>query len=431
MKKYLKKNVYEAARDRIEFLFKNFKHIYMSFSGGKDSGVMVNLVCQYMREKGIKRKIGIMTMDNECNYEHSLTFMQGLIDQYRDLLDVYWCCLPISLPCTVSSYRINWQCWHPDEEHLWVRPFPKKDYVVTQNNCPFDWFEPGMADKDFYKKFGDWYGKGEETADLIGIRTDESLHRYIAVNSDTKPMKDGQCWTHNIWKNVYACYPIYDWKVEDIWAANAKFEWNYNKLYDIFLKAGLTPYQMRVACPFMSESKSSLGMYRVIDPHIWAKLVSRVQGANFIATYGKQLNYDSLKLPKGHTWKSFTKFLLATLPVEVAANFRMRIAQSIRFWARQGRGVSSRVIRELDKHGIRYKVTGLTPHGQGVKKRITIPRVPDHLDFIPIERRSVTSWKRFAVTILKNDHVCKYMGLAPTLEQQKRQKEIQAKYSKL
>jgi predicted phosphoadenosine phosphosulfate sulfurtransferase len=40
----------------------------------------------------------------------------------------------------------------------------------------------------------------------------------------------------------------------------------------------------------------------------------------------------------------------------------------------------------------------------------------------------VTSWKRFAVTILKNDHTCKYMGLAPTKEQALRQRQIMEKY---
>jgi predicted phosphoadenosine phosphosulfate sulfurtransferase len=43
----------------------------------------------------------------------------------------------------------------------------------------------------------------------------------------------------------------------------------------------------------------------------------------------------------------------------------------------------------------------------------------------------VASWKRFAVTILKNDHVCKYMGLQPTREQAIRQRQITEKYKKL
>ena len=44
MKKYLEKNVYEALQDRLKFIFDNFDNIYVSFSGGKDSGLLLNMV---------------------------------------------------------------------------------------------------------------------------------------------------------------------------------------------------------------------------------------------------------------------------------------------------------------------------------------------------------------------------------------------------
>ena len=56
---------------------------------------------------------------------------------------------------------------------------------------------------------------------------------------------------------------------------------------------------------------------------------------------------------------------------------------------------------------------------------------PDHLDMLRCHNSEVTSWKRFALTILKNDHTCKYLGLAPTKEQAVRQKTIQKKYKDL
>jgi len=56
----LEKDVYTAAVERIDFIFKNFERIYLSFSGGKDSGVMLNLTLQYMRKHGITKKIGLM-----------------------------------------------------------------------------------------------------------------------------------------------------------------------------------------------------------------------------------------------------------------------------------------------------------------------------------------------------------------------------------
>ena len=135
MKNYNKdKNVYDAAIERVDFVFNNFNKIYMSFSGGKDSGVMLNLVLDYMRKNKIQNKIGLMILDNEANYEYSLQFMHKIIKENIDLLDVYWCCLPITLPCTVSSYEIDWQCWGVGDEHKWIRPMPQEDYVVNLEN---------------------------------------------------------------------------------------------------------------------------------------------------------------------------------------------------------------------------------------------------------------------------------------------------------
>jgi predicted phosphoadenosine phosphosulfate sulfurtransferase len=429
---YKNTNVYDAAIERLDFIFNNFERIYLSFSGGKDSGVMLNLVLQYMKERGIKRKIGIQIMDNEANYDASIHFMNRILQANREYLDIYWCCLPITLPCTVSAYEVDWQCWGENDKDRWIRPMPTEDYVVNLNNHPFgDMFVENMHYDHFWDMFAEWYSQGKATANLIGIRTQESLNRFRAIMNDAKETIGNRAWTKKNTQHVYNVYPIYDWKTRDIWIANAKFEWDYNKLYDIFYMAGVPVEKMRVASPFMSESKSSLNLYRVIDGHIWARLCARVGGANFVATYGKQLNYHSFKLPEGHTWKSFVKFLLDTLPKESSENFKSRFIQSIKFWGRVGRGVRFDVVSQLKKLGIKFDINGTTPHGKNNLPRVRIKVPPDHLDGLKTDASNVTSWKRFAITVLKNDHTCKYLGLAPTKEQAQRQKQIMKKYSKI
>ena len=421
-------NVYEATQERLRFIFERFPRIVISFSGGKDSGVMLNLVLDYMRENGITRKVGVQIMDNEANYEYSLEFMRSILDKNLDLLDVYWCCLPITLPCTVSSYAVDWQCWGEADKDRWIRPMPDAPYVVNMDNHEFDFFRENMTYDEFWDEFSEWYSQGELCANLIGIRTHESLNRYRAIMNARKTTLDGRMWTKKNSEHVFNVYPIYDWRTEDIWTANARFEWEYNKLYDVFYMAGVGVHSMRVASPFMSESKSSLGLYRVIDGHTWAKLCARVQGANFIATYGKQLNYRTFKLPEGHTWKSFTKFLLETLPEEVAENFRKRFIQGFKVWGRKGRGLPDEIIEQLEEFGIPHKINGTTAHGNKTLRRVRMQRFPDHVDMLRTHPGMVASWKRFALTILKNDHTCKYMGLAPTKEQAERQRQISAKY---
>lgn len=426
------KNVYEAANERLDYIFKNFEKVYLSFSGGKDSGVLLNLVLDYMKKNHVTKKLGIQILDNEANYELSVEFMKRIIEKNIDMLDVYWCCMPITLPCTVSAYDTDWQCWGVNDEARWVRPRPTMSYVVNWENHPFgDWFVENMHYDEFWDGFAEWYADGKKTANLIGIRTSESLNRFRAIMNDNKTMLDGHCWTKKNTENVYNVYPIYDWMCNDIWVANAKFEWDYNKLYDVFYQAGVPIKSMRVASPFMSESKSSLNLYRVIDPAIWSRLCARVHGANFIATYGKQLSYSSFSLPSGHTWKSFVKFLLDTLPQESSENFKSRFIQSIKYWGRIGRGLPDSVIEDMVSNKVKFKLNGLTPHGGNNLKRVVIKRPPDDLDCLKSHNSMVTSWKRFAITILKNDHTCKYLGLAPTHEQAKRQKEIQRKYKSI
>ena len=431
-RKYNKElNVYDAANQRIDYIFKNFEKVYLSFSGGKDSGVMLNLTLDYMKKNNIKKKLGIMVMDNESNFSESLYFMQRIIDANIEYLDVYWLCIPLTLPCCISSYETDWQVWGEKDKDKWVYERLERDYVVTFDNHKFPFYRENMLDKEFYDNFGEWYSEGKSCASMIGIRTQESLNRFRAILNDRKETHGGNCWTKRNTEHTYNCYPIFDWRTDDVWHGCAKFEWDYNKLYDIFYRSGMAVGSMRVASPFMSESKGSLNLYRIIDPAIWARLCARVNGANFAVTYGKQLNYRNISLPEGHTWKSFVKFLLDTLPEETAENFKQRFAQAIKYWARTGRGLSEKTIEELTKHNIKFNINGVTSHGRKTLRRVRITTPPDHLDMLSCSNSDVTSWKRFAITILKNDHTCKYMGLSPTKQQAERQRQIQQKYKKV
>lgn len=431
-RKYNKEvNVFDAAMNRIDYIFNNFERIYLSFSGGKDSGVMLNLCLKYMKENNIKRKLGIMIMDNESNFTESLKFMKRMVDDNLEYLDVYWLRIPLTLPCTISSYQQDWQVWGEADKDRWVYERDDNPHAVTIENHNFPFYRENMLDKEFYDSFGEWYSQGKSCASLIGIRTQESLNRFRAIMNEAKETHGGNFWTKRNTEHTYNCYPLFDWRTTDIWAANAKYEFDYNKLYDIFYKAGIPVERMRVASPFMSESKGSLNLYRVIDPHIWTKLCGRVHGANFSVTYGKQLNYSNVKLPEGHTWKSFVKFLLDTLPNETSENFKTRFIQSIKFWGRVGRGLSEKTICELKKNGIKFSINGYSSHGRKNLRRVVIKVPPDHLDMLSCSASDVTSWKRFAITILKNDHTCKYLGLAPTKQQAERQREIQKKYSSI
>ena len=187
-------NVYDAAMQRIDFIFKNFERVYLSFSGGKDSGVMLNLAIKYMRDNNITdKKLGIQILDNEANYSQSTKFMHSILDKNLDILDVYWCCLPISLPCTVSAYHIEWQCWGERDKDKWITPPPAKSYTVTFDNHKMDFFFFFMNYDEFWDGFAEWYSQGKSCANMIGIRCAESLNRFRAIMNQQKEMINGLC----------------------------------------------------------------------------------------------------------------------------------------------------------------------------------------------------------------------------------------------
>ena len=58
-KEYINMDVFDALQKRFEFLFQEFKNIYISFSGGKDSGVLLNLLLDYRNKYASDRVIGV------------------------------------------------------------------------------------------------------------------------------------------------------------------------------------------------------------------------------------------------------------------------------------------------------------------------------------------------------------------------------------
>ena len=68
--------VYDLAMKRIKLIFNEFDHVYISFSGGKDSGVMLNLALKYLKDNNIKRKITLMHLDYEAQYDMTTKYVQ-------------------------------------------------------------------------------------------------------------------------------------------------------------------------------------------------------------------------------------------------------------------------------------------------------------------------------------------------------------------
>lgn len=434
-REYMSYNVYEATQQRLRLIFEEFDNIYVSFSGGKDSSLLLNLTLDFRRKYYPEKKIGVFHQDFEAQYTVTTEFIERTFERIKDEVEPYWVCLPMATRTALSSYQMYWYPWDDTKEEAWVRPMPQHEYVINLKNNPMTTYRYRMHQEDLAKQFGRWYriSHGDKkTVCLLGMRADESLQRYSGFLNKKYGYK-GECWVSNEFKNVWCASPLYDWTLSDVWHANFLFHYDYNRLYDLYYMAGLKVSQMRVASPFNDYSKDSLNLYRVIDPEIWTKLVGRVQGANFASIYGrsKAMGYRNVTLPAGHTWESYTRFLLDTLPLRLRNNYVQKFQTSITFWHRTGGGLDERVIRELIEKGYNIRRNGVSSYTRSRKSRVVfIGKIPDNTDDIR-STKDIPSWKRMCYCILKNDHNCRFMGFGLTREQQRYIDAITKKYSKV
>lgn len=378
-KRYLGIDVLTASKERIKWAFDNFEKICISFSGGKDSTAMTHLVM----EEAIKRnrKVALLFIDWEIQYKLTIEHVQHIYDMYKDYIIPYWVALPLLTDNACSMYEPEWISWDKAKENLWTRKPPK--IAITDENY-FSFYYYKITFEEFVPLFGEWYGEGKSTACFVGIRTRESLNRYRALTNKKKNKFEDKMFTTCVTDNVYNVYPIYDWSAEDDWKYFGKTKKPYNKLYDRFFQAGLTLHQMRVDEPFGDTTRRSLWLYQIIEPETWGKMVLRVNGANSGSLYsrdnGNILGNRSITLPKGHTWQSFSNFLLDTMPKKTAEHYKTKIAVYIKWYMNRG----------------------------------YVDGIPDEVDKQMEKQNDVPSWRRICQTLLRNDYWCKGLGFSPT-----------------
>lgn len=369
-------NTFEAAKERINFAFDNFERLYVSFSGGKDSTVMLHMVMDEAIKR--KREIAVLIVDLEGQYKLTIEHMIACVDMYKQYIDLYWICLPIHLRNAVSVFEPFWLCWDENKKSDWIRTSPKNS-ITDINFFPF--FRVGMEFEEFVPEFGEWYSKGQTTACLVGIRADESLNRFRTIASTKKITFQDKQYTTLVTDSVYNLYPIYDWSVEDVWTYHGKFrDKRHNHLYDLMHKAGLSLSLQRICQPYGDDQRRGLWLFHLIEPETWSKVVARVNGANSGALYvqdtGNINGYGKITLPPNHTWKSFSEMILATLPEKTAEHYKNKIYVFIKWWQERG-------------------------YANGI---------PDEAPSLLEAQKLAPSWRRVCKSLLRNDFWCKGLG---------------------
>lgn len=374
-KVYKEYSCLEASRRRIAYSFDHFEKLYISFSGGKDSTVMTHLVLEEAKKRG--RKVGLLIIDLEAQYTATIQHIEEMVELYKDHIDLHWFCGELLLRNAVSDYEPKWVCWDESKKDLWVREKPKYAADLSQ----YDFYVPKMEFEELMVIFGEWYAQGQSCGAFIGIRSDESLHRYRAIVSDKPGLTvNGKKWTTKVSKGLFNVYPVYDWRTEDIWLYHARHKDKcHNTIYDLMTKAGVKFSNQRLCQPFGDDQKKGLWLYHILEPATWYKLLNRVSGVNSGALYcqdtGNINGASKISKPDDHTWESYTNFLMRSLPKKMQDNYRERFIKFMCAWKQRG-----------------YKsIPDEAPHDLEVKC------------WAP-------SWRRMCRCILRNDYYCKGLG---------------------
>lgn len=376
-KRELNTNVYEEAVKRVKWTFDNFQNVAVSFSGGKDSTVMLHLCLDEARKRN--QKIGVMIVDLEAQYTATVEHMEAMVSEYGEWMDLHWVCLPISLSNAVSNFEPRWKAWDHDKKELWVRDYPNKKVIKDIDFYP--WYRDGMEFEEFVVLWADWYAQGKYLAVMVGIRADESLNRFRTICTFQKETFQGKRFTTGITPKVFNVYPIYDWRTKDIWVYHAKFkDKRHNTIYDLMNKAGVPLSQQRLCQPYGHDQRKGLWLYHILEPSTWYKLLCRVNGVNSGALYiqenGNITGVNKIYKPAGHTWESFTKMVFATMPKVTREHYAERFRVFIAGW--KGRG---------------YSV------------------IPDEAPLVLENAHWAPSWRRMCKVLLRNDWWCKGLGM--------------------
>lgn len=121
-------------------MFREFENIYVSFSGGKDSGLLLNLLLDFKRTYYPQRTVGVFHQDFEAQYTVTTEYVTKTFERLESEVDPYWVCLPMATRTALSSYEMFWYPWDDRHPELWVRPMPSYSYVI--NMVPVVGLEP-------------------------------------------------------------------------------------------------------------------------------------------------------------------------------------------------------------------------------------------------------------------------------------------------
>lgn len=313
MRVYKKQNVYEAALDRIRYLFDEFDEVVVSMSGGKDSTVVFELARIVAKERGLE-KLNVLWLDQELEFEATADYMRDVM--YEPDVNPIWLQIPFNLVNATSAKEDNYftTAWGIGDE--WVR---EKDPIAIHENTYgsdrfYDMF-PAVIRQMFPDK---------SACFLTGVRGEESPSRFVGLTQSAKYKFITWGKISNSKEAKYTFHPLYDWTYKDVWKAIFDGNWNYNKHYDAMYQYGVPVHKMRVSNYHHEAAVHAIFYLQEIEPETYQKATQRLSGIDAAGKAGKK-DYFIDNLPfMFKDWQEYRDYLLENITEDPTLRERFR-----------------------------------------------------------------------------------------------------------
>lgn len=247
-----------ALRKRLISLYdNNSDRVRVSFSGGKDSLVVLNEIYSLAIDGLIDaKKIVVDFIDEEAIFP----CVEKIVTSWRNKI--------VSIGGTFNWYALEFKhfncfnqlssdesfiCFDKTRESVWVRRPP--DYAITSSPL----FKKGMT----YQQFMSVANK--DKISVIGVRANESVQRLSYLKKI------------DIIKNKF--YPIYDFSNNDIWLYIKKNDIEFPDAYLYMWKLGISIKDLRISQFFSVDTAKNLVRMVEYYPGLYNKILKREPNA--------------------------------------------------------------------------------------------------------------------------------------------------------
>ncbi|ALY09533.1 PAPs reductase [Arthrobacter phage Salgado] len=291
-KQFIANDVYSEAKKRIHHIYDISDEVVVSFSGGKDSLVVLHLVKEVAQERGLE-KVKVSFYDEELIPDTVINF----VDHYRQQpwVDMQWWAVPMKSEKFILGDVRNYVQWDPNRPH--VRPIPEHAITAEDLKLPPKTMVPQYMMEQLITK-----GIPGKVAILNGIRASESMTRLRAsINKlNENYINKGK------FPNVVFCKPIFDWSEDDVFKYFYDNGISYCPLYDAQAIVG---GGLRVSTPLHSQSAKRIGNWRELDPDFYDRIMDVFPEMEVQERYYREYDQEGLADEYGESFLTVRRYI--------------------------------------------------------------------------------------------------------------------------